>query len=96
MPKIQKTSKGFVVVHKDTGKHLGGPYPTKAQAEQRRAEVPYAKGPTPGAKRMPPKKRKKSKKTTVAIAKSKRAHGPVFAAMTRTAGNTSNPMAYPS
>jgi hypothetical protein len=94
MPKIQKTSKGFVVTHKDTGKRLGGPYPTRAQAVKRRAEVPYPTGPTAGAP--PPKKRKKAKKTTVAIAKSKRAHGPVFAAMTRTAGNTSNPMAYPS
>lgn len=39
---IQKTSKGYVV-RSESGRNLSRPYPTKAQAERRLAQVEYYK-----------------------------------------------------
>lgn len=39
---IQKTSKGYVV-KSESGRNLSRPYPTKAQAERRLAQVEYYK-----------------------------------------------------
>ena len=36
---IRKTTKGYVVKSKTTGRKLGGPYPTKKQAETRQHQV---------------------------------------------------------
>ena len=36
---IRKTSKGYVVKSKTTGRKLGGPYRTKTAAERRQAQV---------------------------------------------------------
>ena len=39
---IQKTSKGYVV-KSESGRNLSKPYPTKAQAEKRLAQIHYYK-----------------------------------------------------
>jgi len=40
---IRSTVAGFVVLSKDGTKKLGGPYPSKAEAEKRLAQVEYFK-----------------------------------------------------
>lgn len=40
---IKKTAKGYRVVSKRTGKNLGGPYKTKAEAVQRLRQVEFFK-----------------------------------------------------
>jgi hypothetical protein len=40
---IKKTSGGYKVLSEKTGKSLGGPYKTKAQAERRLRQVEFFK-----------------------------------------------------
>jgi len=40
---IKKTTKGYKVVSKKTGRNLGGPYSSKAAAKKRIQEVEYFK-----------------------------------------------------
>jgi hypothetical protein len=40
---IKKVSGGYKVVSEKTGKNLGGPYKTKAEAEKRLRQVEYFK-----------------------------------------------------
>ncbi len=40
---IKKLKSGYEVVSEKTGKNLGGPYKTKAQAEKRLKQVDYFK-----------------------------------------------------
>jgi len=40
---IKKTSKGYKVVSEKTGRNLGGPYKTRAQAARRLRQVEFFK-----------------------------------------------------
>ncbi len=40
---IRKTQKGYVLLSKTTGKKLGGPYKTRAQALKRERQVQFFK-----------------------------------------------------
>lgn len=40
---IRKTSRGYFVVSKKTGRNLGGPYRTKAAAKRRLRQVEFFK-----------------------------------------------------
>lgn len=45
---IKKTGSGYTVVSKTSGRRLGGPYRTKAQALRRLRQVEYFKAKTRG------------------------------------------------
>jgi hypothetical protein len=40
---IRKTSRGYKVLSEKTGKNLGGPYKTRAEAEERLRQVEFFK-----------------------------------------------------